>query len=370
MLTLNTGGQKVNKSGAFNHYYEFDFWSPNWDKIHKFPGKEAGVNRYQALLPTKITVSLGEGDTPLLKASDSLSKHFGLEDLWIKHEEMNPTGCFKDRESAVVISVAKQKGITSVVVASSGNAALSTAAYCKMAGIQCTAFIPNKTEISKKDLIRLYGARVKTIPGVYEDVYRYVADMETKSWNVTSGQNLLRTEGNKTIAYEIWEQVGVPDTIIVPAGNGGCLAGIWKGFWDLKKIGETKSIPQMIAVQVENAAPLKNALEAGEAIFVVQNAPDSIAEGIVAEESYCSPKAILAIKSSGGKVVTVSDREIVRALVTISKYESFVAEPTSAAAFAALSKLRELKSQFVVVVNTGNGMKMLGEVVKLINNNC
>jgi threonine synthase len=358
----------MNKPGAFNHYYEFDFWSPNWDKIHKFPGKEVGINRYQALLPVKITVSLGEGDTPLLKASDSLLKHFGLENLWIKHEEMNPTGCFKDRESSVVISAAKQKGITSVVVASSGNAALSTAAYCKIAGIRCTAFIPNKTEISKKDLIRLYGAGVKTLPGVYENVYRYVADMKTKDWNVTSGQNSLRTEGNKTIAYEIWEQVGVSDVIVVPAGNGGCLAGIWKGFWDLKRIGKIDKIPKMIAVQIKNAAPLEKALELGKEVAIVKDAPDSIAEGIVAEESYCSPKAIFAIKDSGGKVVTVSDQEIVDALVVISKYESFIAEPTSAAAFAALSKLKELKSQFIVVVNTGNGMKMLGKVVKLINN--
>lgn len=358
----------MNHALAVKHYYEFDFWNPNLAELDEFPVKEIGLNRYLPLLPAKITISLGEGNTPLLKANDTLSKYFGLENLWIKHEEMNPTGCFKDRESAVVISVAKQKWITSVVVASSGNAALSTAAYCKAAGIQCAAFIPDKTENSKKDLIKLYGAKIRTLSGGYEDVYRHVADMKTKSWNVTSGQNLLRIEGNKTIAYEIWEQLGIPDAVVVPAGNGGCLAGIWKGFWDLKKIGKTKSIPQMIAVQVENAAPLKKALEEGKEIAVVKNAPDSIAEGIVAEESYCSPKAILAIKSSGGKVVTVSDREIAGALTTISKYESFVAEPTSATAFAALSKLKELKFQLVVVVNTGNGMKMLGEVVKLVNN--
>lgn len=349
------------------HYYEFDFWSPNWKRIHKFPGKEVGLNRYQPLLPAKITISLGEGSTPLLKASDSLTKYFGLANLWIKHEEMNPTGCFKDRESALAISAAKRSGVKIVSIASSGNAALSTAAYAKKARIKCVAYVPQETTREKKELIQLFGAELKIIPGNYEKVYRYLADLKTKNLNVTSGQNYLRTEANKTIAFEIWEQIGMPDAVVVPAGNGGCLAGIWKGFWDLKQVGKTTKIPRMIAVQVKNAAPLEKALRENSETAVVANVPDSIAEGIVAEESYCSPKAIKAIKESQGAVITVTDREILEALATITRYESFISEPTSAAAFAALPKLPlELQDKQIVCVNTGSGMKMISKIAEIL----
>lgn len=350
------------------HYYEFDFWNPNLAGLDEFPVKEIGLNRYRPLLPAKITVSLGEGNTPLLKASDSLIEYFGLANLWIKHEEMNPTGCFKDRESALTVSMAKQNGIKSVVIASSGNAALSTAAYAKKARIECIAYIPKKTTREKKQLIQLFGAKLKTVSGNYEKVYRKLADLATSSWNVTSGQNYLRTEGDKTIAYEIWEQVGVPDAVVVPAGNGGCLAGIWKGFWDLKQIGKTTKIPRMIAVQVKGAAPLEKALRENLETALIINASDSIAEGIVAEESYCLPKAIQAIKESQGAVITVTDREILEALATLTKYESFISEPTSAAAFAALPKLpSELQDKQIVCVNTGSGMKMISKITKILN---
>lgn len=324
-----------------NRYYEYD-----WPKGSCRP-----------------RITLGEGKTPLLPAGENLKTWSGFKNLWVKHEEMNPTGCFKDRESAVVISKALELGYKKVTVASSGNAALSTAAYAQTAGLKCAVFIPKKTSSAKKQLIKLFGAILHEIPGGYEDVYRYLADHPVKNaWNVTSGQNPWRTEGNKNIAKEIVGQMGhCPDLVVVPAGNGGCLAGIGAGF---RELGLN---PKMIAVQVAKAAPLKIALEQHKKWVSLGNVADSVAEGIVAAESYCSPKAVELLIKSNGEVIEVTDREILAALSIMVK-SSLVSEPTSAAAFAALKKLKVKKNQKVVVINTGSGMKMLGELMKFIKN--
>lgn len=312
----------------------------------------------EELLEPRVT--LGEGNTPL-----TWSRNMGV---WIKHEEMNPTGCFKDRESAVVISKALELGYKKVVVVSSGNAALSTAAYAQKVGLQCMAYVPEKTSKAKKQLIEMFGATIHEIPGFYEDVYRYVVDHPIKeAWNVTSGQNPWRVEGNKRIAYEIFEQIGhLPDIVIVPAGNGGCLAGIWKGFDDLVKMGKTTKVPKMVAVQVGGADPLQVAIKQGKSWVNLMNVEASIAEGIVAAESYCSPKAVEAITKSGGYVVSVDDKEIVEALGMVMSQESLVTEPTSAAAFAGLKKIHTTKESDIVVINSGSGMKMIDEILNLI----
>ena len=317
-----------------------------------------------------LVLSMGEGNTPITRASSDLKKWSGCSNLWIKHEEQNSTGCFKDRESAVVISKALELGRKKVIVVSSGNAALSTAAYAQKAGLICEVYIPEKTTKAKKQLIKMFGANIHEIPGFYEDVYRYVVDHPVKgSWNVTSGQNPWRVEGNKNIATEIWEQLGhAPDVVVVPAGNGGCLAGIWKGFEELFKTGKAEKVPKMVAVQVRGADPLQKAILQGKQWVNLGDVEDSVAEGIVAAESYCSPKAVEAITKSDGCVVSVTDEEIIEALGILVSKESLVTEPTSAAAFAGLKKLQiEESSQEVVAINTGSGMKMIGEVMELIN---
>lgn len=350
-------------------YYEYESFSYDLEKISEFPiVSKVGMERYLPLLPVEsLPVQLNgkHGETPLSHAK-TLGESVGLSNLWIKHEETNPTGCFKDRESAVVIAAAKEKGIAKVHVASSGNAALSTAAYAQKAGIECACFVPEKTTEEKKSLIKLFGATITEIPGFYEDVYRYVVDNKPDGWNVTSGKNYYRTEGNKTIAFELWEQMGVPDVIVVPCGNGGCLAGIWKGFVELKKLGKVSTLPQMVAVQVKDAAPLSVALKECKDFVVLGEIEDSIAEGIVAQESYCSPHAVAAIKDSGGYVVEVTDNEISQALGQVIKLESLIPEPTSAAVYAALPKLSCTPDATVVCINTGSGSKLLPEIMKIM----
>jgi threonine synthase len=353
-------------------YYEFHGPQYAPSEIGQFPLTDAhfvGIEKWLPLLPVNelpVHLNGGEGNTPL-ESFDAFGSQLGLSHLYVKHEECNPTGCFKDRESAVVIAKALELGKKKVTVCSSGNAAVSTAAYAQKAGIECVCYIPEKTSAGKKQLIELYGATIVEIPGFYEDVYRYLADTHPDGWNVTSGQNPYRTEGDKTIAYELWEQMGVPDVVVVPCGNGGNLAGIWKGFMELKHLGKIQTLPQMVAVQVEGAAPLAEALKQNKPYVVLGDIEDSVAEGIVAQESYCSPVAVDALKQSGGYVVEVTDVEIVQALKDVIQLHSFVTEPTSAAAFAALSKLTCPKDATVVAINTGSGMKLLPEILHLVH---
>jgi len=348
-------------------YYDYKFFNYSFNELVIFPDEsQNGLSRYQQLLPVQNfgECSLGEGHTPLTKAT-SLESKYGYSTIYIKHEELNPTGSFKDRESCLAIAIAKEKKLLEVTIASSGNAALSLAAYARKAKIRCVCFVPENTSQQKKSLIELFGARLHEVKGNYEYTYRYVADHFNLKNNLTSGICSERTEANKTIAFEIWEEIGVPDIVIVPCGNGGNIAGIWKGFSDLKKMGKTSKIPKMIAVQVKGAAPLAKALAVKKEFYILNNDIESIAEGILAEESFCSPKAIKAIQNSGGVVIEVTDQEIKMALTTVIHLESLMLEPTSAAAFAALAKLKSLNVSIdskIVVINTGSGMKMLSEI--------
>jgi threonine synthase len=349
-----------------SRYYEYQVITYPAGRDTQFPTVGAGLEQFLPLLPIdKLLVSLNEGGTPISQFKSYGAAH-KLTNLWVKHEEINPTGCFKDRESAIVISAAMEKGILVVHVASSGNAALSTAAYAQKAGIKCMCYVPQKTSDEKKTLIRLFGAELILVEGSYEDVYRHLVELDPLGWNVTTGQNAYRTEGDKTIAFEIWDQLGVPDVILVPCGNGGCLAGIWKGFRELYSLGKITSLPQMIAVQIKGAAPLSKALEEGSDYSILPQIADSIAEGIVALESYSSPQAILALQESGGKVIQVTDDEIMFALKQVIKLESLVTEPTSAAVFAAVPKLAVDPESKVLCINTGSGMKFLQEIAAIL----
>jgi len=313
-------------------------------------------------------ITLGECNTPLIKMK-GYSEACKDNDIYIKNEAQNPTGSFKDRETALVISHAKEQGVKKVVIASSGNAALSAAAYAKKAKIACECFIPKDTSKSKILILKIYNTLINTENGDYEKIYRDLSDKNiSDAVNITSGQNCYREEGSKMVAFEIWEKISVPDIIIVPVGNGTLLSAIYKGFFELKKLGLTNKLPKLYGVQVKNCSPLKKALDKNIDFKVLNDIPESIAEGIVAKESYDAPKAIRAIKATDGKVIEVSDEETRKALIKVIKNESIIPEPTSAVVFAALDKIKiGKKKSKIVCILTGNGNKNLAEILELIN---
>lgn len=330
------------------------------------------LTKYLPLLPNKeFKYTLGEGGTPLLRLK-KLSKKFGSSKLYVKNETVNPTGCFKDRESSVIINLALDSDRRNMAIASSGNAAVSAAIYSNLAGLKCVCYIPKTTSIGKQKLLNIFGADIKMIDGVYATVYKFLADelqFVPKIWNITSGQNIFKEEGDKTIAFEIFEQLGVPDKIIAPIGNGSLLYGVFKGFWELAQLGLVDHLPKFIGVEIINHAPVAEAIRQNKDYVHLEAMPNSIAEGgIAAQESFCSPHAILALKKTGGKIIEINDEDLIKSLKDLIKLESFLVEPTSLAPFAALDKLDINPNEQIVCIATGNAFKNLQEIFNILSN--
>ena len=332
--------------------------------------KEPGLDKYLSLLPnSEFKITLGEGNTPLLKLNN-FGKKLGLSHLYVKNETTNPTGCFKDRETSVVANLALDLGKKNVAIASSGNAAISAAAYSNLAGLKCTCYIPKTASIGKKRLLSIFGVSFQEVNGAYAMIYRFLVDKlqaDSDIWNITPGQNIFKEEGDKTIAFEIFEQAGVPDKIIVPVGNGSLLYGAFKGFWELKQLGLIDKLPQFIGVEIKGYAPVAEAIRQNKDYIHLEAEPVSIAEGgIAAQEAFCCPKAILALKETNGIIVEITDDDLIRTLKNLLKLESFMAEPTSLAPFAALSKIEIKPDEKVVCVATGNAFKNLQEIFDIL----
>ncbi|OGK18545.1 hypothetical protein A3D80_01180 [Candidatus Roizmanbacteria bacterium RIFCSPHIGHO2_02_FULL_40_13b] len=314
-----------------------------------------------------LHVSLGLQKSPLIKI-DNFGDKYGFGSLYVKDESKNPTGSFKDRENVSAINIAIEYGIKKVFTVSSGNAAVSTAAFAQKAGIQCNCIVTNTLSVGKRFLINLYGGNLIEKIASYEELYRWAIDSHYEGWNCTPGLNPIKEEGIKLIGYEIWEEMGVPDIIVVPCGNGTLLYGIYKAFKELQLLNYVNTLPQLIGIQIKNAAPLKKALETGSDYITLGEVHDSIAEGIIALESYSSPKVMMALKETGGTIVEVSDSEIRESMQEIISLESLIPEPTAAVVYAGVKKLFNVSDKKIVLVQTAGGMKNLKEIMGLLIN--
>lgn len=323
------------------------------------------ISRYLSALPLKKEpLTLGEGSTPLVP-----SKVF--DNVYIKNEGFNPTGNFKDRESALAIAYAHENGYKNLTIASSGNAALSAALYARIYGINITCYIPNRTPKHKTNMIDLFGARTHIVGSTYEECYHYLLDNTPKgSINITPGVFSKRSDGTKAIAYEIWEELDyVPDVVVCPAGNGSAIAAIYQGFHDLKRWGLTDKIPSMVSVQIKGADPINQALESDEWLKILKRIPSSQAEAIVALESFCSPKAIHAIKESGGFGISVSDHQVIDGIRFAIDNEGIFPEFSSASVFSAMLSFEDkiLKSgTSIVLINSATGLKELSSLREIL----
>lgn len=332
-------------------YPNTDFISP-WERFIK-------------LLPCEnLKINFNEQKTPLFKL-ENFGEKLGFKNLYVKDEAVSRTGSFKDKESICVVNKAVEWGIKKIFVVSSGNAALSTAAYAQKAGISCDCLVPKSLSVSKRSLINLYGGKIIDLDGNYEQIYRWAIDSNYPGWNCTPGINPIKEEGLKIIGYEIWEETGVPDLIVVPCGNGTLLYGIYKAFKELQLFGLVSKLPKLVGVQIKNAAPLKSAFQEKKDFVSLTNIQDSAAEGIVAQESYSSPKVMSALLDTGGNIVEVDDQEIYAGLRDIIKLESIIPEPTAAVVYAAIKKTNIDKHSKIVLIQTAGGLKNLKEILEL-----
>ncbi len=334
--------------------------------------RQRGVWKYKELLPVedpKNIVSLGEGGAPFL-AANRLGEKLGLDNLWLLDDTRNPTASFKDRPMTVGVSKAVELGYKTVVSASSGNAAAALSAYSAKAGLRCVTFVPEMASIGKLAQLTMYGAQVVKVRGLKsgEDptVKMLKALCDRNNWYPCPSfgpMNPYQAEGPKTMSYEIIEGLGweVPDWVFVPVGAGGALAGNWKGYLDFQKLGFIKSMPRMTAVQSSGCAPVIRAYEQGAdpKNIAPWETPDSVATGLMDPFPWDGDAALVAIRSSHGAAVSVSNDEILEAQRKLAKLEGIFAEPSGVTSLAGLIKYRENvdRADCVVVEVTGNGLK-------------
>jgi threonine synthase len=323
---------------------------------------DEGIWRYRTFLPVaEDPVTLGEGDTPLLEAR-RLDPSGGL---LLKNETVNPTGSFKDRPVAVAATVAQQLGLSGLLCASTGNTGVAVAAYAARAGLPAVCVVPESTPAAKMLQIEAVGARIVRVKGNYSDAYELArAAAEDYGWaNLTSTYvNPYMLEGDKTVAFELFEQLGerVPDWVLVPVGAGPFLAAIHKGFEELGVSG-----PRMVAVQAAGCAPVVRAFEAGAKEVREWEDPVETAASSIADPLRGYPedgtRTLSVVRESGGEAVTVSEEETRKATIDLARSEGLLVEPGAAVAVAAYRKLADQGSiregETAVIVLTGHGLK-------------
>jgi threonine synthase len=324
---------------------------------------DEGIWRYRRFLPVSADsepVTLGEGATPTLQTR-RLDPSGGL---LLKNETVNPTGSFKDRPVAVAATVARELGLSGLVCASTGNTGVAVAAYAARAGLPAACVVPEATPAAKTAQIGAVGARIVRVRGNYSDAYALARAAESYGWaNLTSTYiNPYMLEGDKTVAYEIFEQLGkrIPDWVVVPVGAGPLLAAIHKGFEELGVSG-----PRMVAAQAAACAPVVSAFESGakevsEWEHSVETAASSIADPLRGYPED-GTRTLSVVRQSGGTAIAVSEEETRQATIELARSEGLLVEPGAAVAVAAYRKLAAQAvvstGERAVVVLTGHGLK-------------
>ena len=330
-----------------------------------------GLWRYASSLPVATpgkAVTLGEGMTPLSPCAWDYGN--GETELLCKFDALNPTGSYKDRGISVQISRLKELGLTKLVEDSSGNAGAAMAAYAAAAGIGCDIFVPESTSEGKCVQIAAYGATLRRIPGSREATTEAAEEAAKSVYYASHNWNPYFPHGIKTYAFEVYEQLAnaMPDTVIVPAGQGSLIAGAWEGFSEIAKARKGLRIPRIFGVQSRNCSPLheawKNGLEAPEHF----DKKATIAEGIASAVPVRGKAVLRAVRSSNGGFAVVTEKEIWEAF-ELSALRGFYVEPTSAAALAGASKLlREgtiRPGETTVVLLSGSGLKATDKILQL-----
>jgi len=344
--------------------YRYDQIPSKLDKQWK--DRPLSVWKYRELLPItdeEKIVTMGEGGTNL-HSCQKIAGILGLKELYAKNEGENPTGSFKDRGMTVGVTKALELGMNRVACASTGNTSASLAAYAAKAGIKCTIIIPSgKVAFGKLAQAIAHGADVIQIRGNFDDALRIIRELcDIHQVYLLNSVNPYRIEGQKTIAFEIRDQLGyVPDKVILPVGNAGNISAIWKGFTELHQLNMIDSLPQMIGIQAEGAAPIAKAIKTGIDIVEPWTKPETLATALRIGAPVNWKKAVKAIRDSKGLAETVSDQEILEAQKLLASREGIFVEPASAASIAGLKKLvlsgEVGRDEKVVCITTGHGLK-------------
>ncbi len=348
--------------------YDYPRVARIWQR--ELPRRPQTMWRYRELLPLRDDahrLSMGEGGTPLLRAVN-LGMMLSCSHLYIKDERQGPTGSFKDRQAALAISVMKELGITEAVLASTGNVAISYAAYSALAGIKIWAFLTSLVPAEKMREVAIYGAKVIKVTGTYDQTKQVAADFaKRRGLYLDRGvRSIAARESMKTVAFEIAEQLAAhlgpgptpwraPDWYIQAVSGGLGPVGVWKGFEELMRMGLIDRMPRLACIQAEGCAPMVHSFEKGlEKAEPILNPRTRIITVATGDPGPAYTFLVRVIREHGGAFEMVSDEEAFRAIHVLAKLEGISMEPAAGVAFAGLFKLLSkgvIRRDEVVVVN-------------------
>ncbi len=377
--------------GTLDVQYDYDAirQATSPEQIARDPDRSIG--RWWALLPVhrENLPPIPVGATPLLHAA-RLGASIGMPRLFIKDDGRNPTASFKDRASAIAVARAREKGSAVVATASTGNAAAALAGMSAAAGQPNVIFVPKSAPPAKIAQLLIYGSRVLAVDGSYDDAFDLCVEAcQTFGWyNRNTGYNPYMTEGKKTVAFEIAEQLGqattqeparnggrvsaipypVPDAIFVSVGDGCIIGGVHKGFKDLHALGWIDKMPRIFGVQSDQSPALFNAWRQGLEIPEPVQATTR-ADSISVNAPRDPVKALNAVRQSGGAFLAVPDEAILQAMLPLAREAAVFAEPAGATSYAGLLQAKEQglvqPGETVVVINTGSGLKDVGAAMEV-----
>lgn len=344
--------------GTLEMLYDYEALACHWARR-----EGQGLGRYVHWLPIRQVATLPPllvGDTPLSRV-DRLGHALGLQHLFVKEDQRNPTASCKDRASALVVAAARDRGIDLITGASTGNAACSLAGLSASVGLRSVIFVPQTAPDAKVVQLLIYGADVLLVSGSYDDAFELSLEATRQfGWfNRNTGYNPMTLEGKKTIALEIFEQCPEVDAVFVAVGDGCVLGGLGKGFQDLHRAGLLPRLPRLFGVQAAGSSVLSKAFAAGQLL------PDpgvcTYADSICVGAPRVAHHALSVVKASEGNFVVVSDDEIRDAQRWLARQTGIFAEPAGAASVAGLRRALEQgwigASERVVSVVTGHGLK-------------
>ena len=351
--------------GILDVVYDYDYIRPRADKAFFASCGERSMWRYRALLPVEEDTPqppLRVGWSPLYD-EPRMAERLGIARLWLKDDGQNPTSSLKDRASAMAVAKAVEAGFDKICCSSTGNAASSLAGNAAAAGLSAYIFVPSRAPIGKVAQLLIFGARVFSVEGSYEETFEMskAAIERYGFYNRNAAINPYLMEGKKTVSLEIAEQLGwqSPDYVALSVGDGCTIAGVWKGFKDLYALGLIERLPRLISVQAEKTCPINRAVETGEPWQPM--AEDTLADSISVGVPRNPDKAIAAIRESNGLTVEVSDEEILEAMRETGRVCGVFGEPAGVTGMAGLKKLcmagRIEREARVVAIVTGNGLK-------------
>lgn len=333
--------------------------------------RRLSVWRYREILPLRgEPVTLQEGGTPLYHLK-KIGKDLGLPELYAKHEGMNPTGSFKDRGMTVGVSMALELGMKSVACASTGNTSASLAAYAAKAGVPCVVLLPaGKVALGKVAQALMHGARVISIRGNFDRALEMVHELcVSHGLYLLNSVNPYRLEGQKTIGFEVIDQVGgVPDRMVLPVGNAGNISAVYKGLKELEALGFIDRLPMMTGIQAAGSQPVVRAIEQNLNVLIPESNPETVATAIRIGAPVNAEKALVAIRATGGTAAAVTDEEILAMQKDLARKEGIGVEPASAASVAGVRRLVEQglidRDERIVCVVTGHLLKDPETVVR------